>query len=168
MIMHHAFGWALWLLLGLMVIVGVINRVLTAYVAHSHRNSVDAEAAGLSGAKPSSTFTTRAYTWYRANVSTPALLGYRHLQPWGWVSIPTRLQSIAIFIYVALNLIFTLVGYHVFPENMYYSEYPVNFQLWRYVADRTGIMAFYNLPLLWMLAGRNDFLIWLTGWTYRE
>lgn len=29
-------------------------------------------------------------------------------------------------------------------------------------------MAFYNMPLLWILAGRNDVLIWLTGWSYRE
>lgn len=28
-------------------------------------------------------------------------------------------------------------------------------------------MSFYNLPLLWLLAGRNDFLIWITGWSYR-
>lgn len=41
-------------------------------------------------------------------------------------------------------------------------------QLARYVADRTGIMSFYNLPLLWLLAGRNDFLLWITGWSYRK
>lgn len=27
-------------------------------------------------------------------------------------------------------------------------------------------MAFYNLPLLWVLAGRNDVLMWLTGWSF--
>jgi hypothetical protein len=27
-------------------------------------------------------------------------------------------------------------------------------------------MAFYNLPLLFLLAGRNDFLLFLTGWSY--
>ncbi|TXT08893.1 hypothetical protein VHUM_03021 [Vanrija humicola] len=51
---------------------------------------------------------------------------------------------------------------------MYWPDLPLSFQLWRYVADRTGIMAFYNLPLLWILAGRNDVLIWLTGWTYQS
>ncbi|BEJ09772.1 hypothetical protein CcaverHIS641_0606870 [Cutaneotrichosporon cavernicola] len=39
-------------------------------------------------------------------------------------------------------------------------------QLARYVADRTGVMSFYNLPLLFLLAGRNDVLLWLTGWSY--
>ncbi|WWD21807.1 hypothetical protein CI109_106295 [Kwoniella shandongensis] len=41
-------------------------------------------------------------------------------------------------------------------------------QIARYVADRTGIMSFYNMPLLWALAGRNDVLLWLTGWSYNS
>lgn len=28
-------------------------------------------------------------------------------------------------------------------------------------------MSFYNMVLLWALAGRNDILIWLTGWSFR-
>ena len=39
-------------------------------------------------------------------------------------------------------------------------------QLGRYIADRTGIICFYNLPLMFLFAGRNDIFIWLTGWTY--
>lgn len=29
-------------------------------------------------------------------------------------------------------------------------------------------MSFYNMVLLWALAGRNDVLIWLTGWSFRK
>lgn len=29
-------------------------------------------------------------------------------------------------------------------------------------------MAFYNLPLLWVLGGRNDVFMWITGWSFRE
>lgn len=39
-------------------------------------------------------------------------------------------------------------------------------QLSRYMADRTGIIAYANLPLLWLFAGRNDLLLWLTGWSF--
>ncbi|KAG9694991.1 putative plasma membrane ferric-chelate reductase, partial [Aureobasidium melanogenum] len=35
-------------------------------------------------------------------------------------------------------------------------------QLWRYVADRTGIMAYATLPLIWTFAGRNNVLTWAT------
>lgn len=41
-------------------------------------------------------------------------------------------------------------------------------QFARYLADRTGIMSFFNMVLLWMLAGRNDVVIWLTGWSFRR
>lgn len=39
-------------------------------------------------------------------------------------------------------------------------------QFWRYFADRTGIISFANLPLVWLFAGRNDVLMWLTGWSF--
>lgn len=39
-------------------------------------------------------------------------------------------------------------------------------QLARYLADRTGIMSFYNLVLVWVLAGRNDVFLWVTGWSF--
>lgn len=39
-------------------------------------------------------------------------------------------------------------------------------QIWTYVTDRTGILAVVNFPLLWVFAGRNDVLLWLTGWSF--
>lgn len=39
-------------------------------------------------------------------------------------------------------------------------------QLLRYLADRTGILSFANLPLIWLFAGRNNVFIWATGWSF--
>ena len=39
-------------------------------------------------------------------------------------------------------------------------------QVLRYSADRTGIMSFANIPLLWLFGGRNNILIWATGWSF--
>lgn len=39
-------------------------------------------------------------------------------------------------------------------------------QLLRYIADRTGILSFANLPLLWLFAGRNNIFLWATGWSF--
>ena len=47
------------------------------------------------------------------------------------------------------------------------ASYTKAFQAWRYVSDRTGIICFYNLPWLWMFAGRNNVFIWLTGWSFQ-
>lgn len=105
------------------------------------------------------------YTLYRKHLGIPALFGHKHGQPaWWMLSVPTRLQAFWIFIYVALNVVFSCVGYTTFDGNMYWPNQ--SDQLWHYVADRTGVMGWYNLPLIWLLAGRNDFLLWLTGCSY--
>lgn len=36
----------------------------------------------------------------------------------------------------------------------------------RYAADRTGVLSFANLPLVWLFAGRNNIFIWATGWSF--
>lgn len=38
--------------------------------------------------------------------------------------------------------------------------------MWRYVADRTGIISTANLLLIWMFGIRNNTLMWLTGWDF--
>lgn len=39
-------------------------------------------------------------------------------------------------------------------------------QTWRYITDRTGIIAYSNLALIWMFSGRNNIFIWMTGWNF--
>jgi hypothetical protein len=39
-------------------------------------------------------------------------------------------------------------------------------QIWRYVAARTAILAYSNLPFLWLFGMRNNILIWATGWHF--
>jgi hypothetical protein len=53
----------------------------------------------------------------------------------------------------------------MFEENIYWpGDEPA--QISRYIADRSGILAFAQIPLLIAFAGRNNVLIWLTGWSY--
>ncbi|KAL1405332.1 hypothetical protein Q8F55_008961 [Vanrija albida] len=161
----HAFGWGLYVLLGAIVLVGMVNRVLGYF---SHRaQAADPEDAYAAVAADDASIGARLNTWYRKHIGTPAAFGYRHNQSvgWGWLSVPTRVQAIGVFVYVALNFIFTFAAYDTFTDNLFYPGRR-DMQLWRYVADRTGIMSFWNLPLLWAFAGRNDILIWLTGWSY--
>lgn len=39
-------------------------------------------------------------------------------------------------------------------------------QMWRYVADRTGIISTANFILIWAFGIRNNTLMWLTGWDF--
>ncbi|OCF41134.1 hypothetical protein I317_05048 [Kwoniella heveanensis CBS 569] len=170
---NHAYGWAVYILLGTAVLIGALNRLFSIYV-HRHLRPLESSSSAAlesGGALPSQASSkgaglwSTAYTLYKKHFATPALFGYRHAQPWGWLSIPTRIQGFFIFAYVAINVVFMCSNYTIFQDNLtrYHDE---TLQLQRYVADRLAIMCFYNMPLLWALAGRNDVILWITGWSY--
>src|SRR5438270_2310362 len=54
------------------------------------------------------------------------------------------------------------LDYHLFTANLYWPS-EENIQLTCYIADRSGILAFVQIPLLIAFAGRNNLLIWITG-----
>ncbi|CRG91442.1 hypothetical protein PISL3812_08491 [Talaromyces islandicus] len=63
-----------------------------------------------------------------------------------------------------MNVILCCVSYHLFQNNLYWPNTRV--QLWRYLADRAGVLAIANMPLVWAFGMRNNVLIWLTGWSF--
>lgn len=67
----------MYLLLVIMTIIGVGNRLLALCVTEGR-------------------WFVRTRTWIARHISTPALMGYRHVQPWGMLSIPTRLEGILV------------------------------------------------------------------------
>ncbi|KAJ5666584.1 hypothetical protein N7462_010993 [Penicillium macrosclerotiorum] len=76
----------------------------------------------------------------------------------------TRAEALVVAGFWIISITLSFVGYRTFPGNIYWPD--VTSQILRYSADRTGIMAFANLPLLWLLGGRNNILIWATGWSF--
>ena len=57
-------------------------------------------------------------SWIKRYITLPATFGYSHQQPMGYCTLPTRLQSIIVFIWVALNVIFCSVDYTAFDGNL--------------------------------------------------
>ncbi|CAO3642618.1 unnamed protein product [Cunninghamella echinulata] len=107
---------------------------------------------------------------FRRHLINPSLLlDGVHLEHASWfgilVTYPTRLESIFVFLYVALNIILLFPSYDLFMENTYWSG-DLGLQLIRYIADRSGEMSFAQLPLVYLFSGRNNIMIWLTGWSY--
>lgn len=76
--------------------------------------------------------------------------------------IPTRIETIVLFGYFALVFIFSGVRYHYVENDTIWTTRDA--QAARYPGDRTGVLALYSLQLTFLFAGRNNFLIWLTGW----
>lgn len=106
----------------------------------------------------------RLRAWLKYYLITPALFGNRCSRPYGWCTIPPRLQSLTIFAFVAFNVVLCVCSYHLTEGNLYWPQKSA--QLTRYVSDRTGIISLANFPLVWLFGMRNDLLIWITGWGF--
>ncbi|PYH42285.1 ferric reductase family protein [Aspergillus saccharolyticus JOP 1030-1] len=81
-----------------------------------------------------------------------------------WWTFPTRLEAIVVLAFWILSIIVCTASYRLIPNNIYWPD--GQSQLLRYAADRTGILSFANIPLLWLFAGRNNIFIWATGWSF--
>lgn len=105
----------------------------------------------------------------RKKLANPALFGYSHstpaqLGPLKYMSIPSRAQSWVVLGYTALFVIFMFIKYDVFKGNILYATRRLTID--RFVSDRGGIIATTQLPLVFLTAGRNNFLLAFTGWSY--
>ncbi|PHH51000.1 Ferric reductase transmembrane component 3 [Ceratocystis fimbriata CBS 114723] len=103
-------------------------------------------------------------SWLRRFILLPAVFGYRKAQPFGWYTVPPRAQSVALAIFVALNVWVTVQGYYFTDKNIYFPTRQK--QLWRYLSDRSGFVSYANFPLVWVFGLRNNLLLWLTGWDF--
>ncbi len=81
--------------------------------------------------------------------------------------MPTRAQTYILFGYFALNVILSCVDYDIFPDNFYTSsKHQVATQTADLVQYRTGVISTIHTPVVFLLSGRNNLLLYLTGWPY--
>ncbi|OAL47189.1 ferric-chelate reductase [Pyrenochaeta sp. DS3sAY3a] len=167
--LHQTLGWAVYGFWGLILSIGMAHR-LSTYIFYRRQepNTIDVESTA-SRTQPEAQKTTlptallAIHDWFRTNLIVPATFGSHHLRPFWGCAIPTRIETTIITLFWILNLILCCVGYEIFSPNLYYTT---AIQNWRYISDRTGIIAYANLSLIWMFSGRNNVFIWLTGWNF--
>jgi hypothetical protein len=109
-------------------------------------------------------FLSRPQAWMRRYLTVPATFGDLCSRPYGWCTIPPRIQSLTIFLFVVINVVLCSCSYRLTDGNLYWPEKSA--QLLRFVSDRTGIISLANFPLVWLFGMRNDVLIWITGWGF--
>lgn len=96
----------------------------------------------------------------------PSIFGTYHVRPLPYLlgNVPTAGQSLYIVMFVFLNIIFTAVNIESRQPSAWYPT------VWRevmsYVLFRTGVYAYIMAPLLFLFAGRNNILLWLTSWSH--
>ncbi|KAM3589017.1 ferric-chelate reductase [Umbelopsis sp. WA50703] len=142
------------------VFMGMINNLYLCITRRLARKTITKKAS----------ITFRANRFLRKWLINPTLFpnGKHSRQPkicGMYVSIPTRIESFAIFVFLVVNVVILFPNYRLFADNTYWpNDLPL--QLCRYIADRSGIISFTQLPMIFLFAGRNNLLLFLTGWSY--
>lgn len=117
---------------GIVVAIGLLGRAVVAashlrITSFSHTQDWKAaprEEVGEDGSPISRNDGTRRrplfrpFTWLKRYVTLPATFGYRSSQPFGWYTVPPRVQSVTILAFVIMNVVFCVHGYFVFPGNL--------------------------------------------------
>lgn len=113
-------------------------------------------------------FNIRVARLFRKYIALPALFNDRAAEPLRvtrWV-IPRRLISFVIFGYWVIVLVFLSVKYRV--ELSPYGDSTQAAFVANALSARTGYLATYLLPIVFVTAGRNNLLIYLTGWSFED
>ncbi|KAF1968416.1 ferric-chelate reductase-like protein [Bimuria novae-zelandiae CBS 107.79] len=161
---HRIYGYAMLYFWAIVISIGIGSRLISTMQSlrqdEWQRASIDLED---SNHMPTShSICSRAKASLKRFITVPATFNNRCSQPIGWCTIPTRVQSLTIFAFVALNVILCSISYRLTDGNLYWPTYRE--QLLRYVSDRTGIISLINFLLIWIFGMRNNTLMWLTGW----
>ncbi|KAG9700746.1 hypothetical protein KCU95_g2643, partial [Aureobasidium melanogenum] len=95
----------------------------------------------------------------------PATFNDRHLSPLPYQLgyLPKRALSLFIASYLIINIIFSAVSFHHVTPNAWYADR--RYEIAAYVSNRTGVLSFANLALAILFSGRNNLLIYITGWS---
>jgi hypothetical protein len=83
----------------------------------------------------------------------------------GLSHIPTRGQALFIFYFIVINTVFCAVGCRYANPNTYYPDDRFDWMV-MVVSNRIGLLSYANLPLVFLYAGRNNLLLWLTSWSH--
>lgn len=109
------------------VVIGMLFRFLPAVLrgfARSTRPDLaytplrEVRDDGLPGLDKAQDRPFAPLVWLKRFVTVPATFGYRTAQPFGWYTVPPRVQTLTIAVFIVMNVVFCVHGYRVFQDNM--------------------------------------------------
>ncbi|KAL4746498.1 hypothetical protein BDW72DRAFT_207291 [Aspergillus terricola var. indicus] len=154
---HYAYGYLGYLYWALVLSVGMLNRLVQYFFVS--RSDITPSALVLSRYN---LFRQIHHFLYTHLLIPTALPSYgRKLLCWTFSNRAEALVTLGFWI---ISITLCSVSYCLSSDNIYWPS--TSTQLIRYMADRTGIISFANLPLLWLFAGRNNICAWATGWNF--
>ncbi|KAH8724234.1 ferric-chelate reductase-like protein [Phaeosphaeriaceae sp. PMI808] len=165
--LHLIYGWYMYYFGLVIITIGISTRLLSLIREVKSQSQTDqsideSNSCSIGTKHCNNRSITRS--WLKRYLTVPATFGNRCSQPYGWCTIPPRVQSLTIAFFIALNIVLCSCSYRLTEGNLYWPK--KSMQLTRYVSDRTGIISFVNFPLVWLFGMRNDVLMWITGWGF--
>lgn len=109
-------------------------------------------------------------TWrskVNALIIDPPLWGEKHDTPvlFGMTQMPKRGQALFVFYFVVINTVLSAVNYQYADPNTWYPDDKYRWML-MLISNRLGLLSFANLPLVFLYAGRNNILLWISDWSH--
>jgi ferric reductase like protein/FAD binding domain-containing protein len=97
----------------------------------------------------------------------PPLFGTKHDAPvlFGLAQMPKRGQAFFIFYFIFINTVLSAVNYQYANPNTWYPDDKYRWMC-MLISNRLGLLSFANLPLVFLYAGRNNILLWITNWSH--
>ncbi|KAI5949920.1 hypothetical protein KGF54_005398 [Candida jiufengensis] len=148
----HWFGMSLMLYwIGIVLIAGFIN--LTYFIAPNFVKSLKGKI--ING--------------FRSYITLPALFNKTHahhktITKHVHIMFPTRIETLIMLGWFIMALTFCCTNYvHVSPNSIWPQVWN---EMGRKIADRTGLIVIWQMPILILFAGRNNFMQWITGFSY--
>lgn len=78
--------------------------------------------------------------------------------------IPTRADGLVIVLYIVIHVVLMCFNWEFDHNNILFSDY--KHQAAKFLAHRTGVLAFSHLPMIYLFAGRNNIMSFITGFPY--
>jgi predicted ferric reductase len=95
----------------------------------------------------------------------PALFRSYNVQPiLRWFHLPTLGQSVYIGIMAILATLLSTLSYVSVQPNSHYKN--VKQEMFSRIGARTGVLAMGMMPLVFLFAGRNNVLLWISNWSH--
>lgn len=102
----------------------------------------------------------------RFNHSTPATLGKSSFGRFFTFNLPTRQSATIVLCFFAVNLALIFASLDLVDYNYKFDNWSEQYS--KLLAVRSGWLAVYTLPVMFLFAGRNNFMITMTGWPMDE
>ncbi len=95
---------------GLVILVGICNRLWALISSRRKRAPLELQTGRLSASQ-------KASKWLNIHLLQAPTRSHHHHEPWGWWTLPLRIHTIVIALYILLHVLVVATRYRVVDEN---------------------------------------------------